>query len=116
MVVICAADAWEVFNTTGYIIGGAVGLLYGGLVAFLNSRMTAHYLKKQKEEHSGNLLGVMAMSFGRLLIAAAALFIVFLLRNWLPWPLNAVLLGTALGLTVVSFVIIGCLTKKYQDS
>ena len=104
------------FGTAEYIIGGAVGLAFGSLVALLNSRLTAHYLKKQESERKDNMIGVMAMSFGRMLIAAAALFLVFLVRNWLPWPLAAVLLGTALGLTVVSFVIILVLSKKYQDS
>lgn len=104
------------FDTAEYIIGGVVGLAFGSLVAGLSSCLTAHYLKKQASERKDSMLGVMAMSFGRLLIAAAALFVVFLLRNLLPWPLNAMLLGTALGLTVVSFIIIFILSKKYQDS
>lgn len=106
----------EVVDTVSYIIGGVAGLVFGSLVALLNSRLTAHYLKKQESERKDSMIGVMAMSFGRLLIAAAALFIVFLLRNLLPWPMEAVLLGTAVGLTAVSFIIILCLSKKIRTT
>lgn len=92
-----------------------MGLVFGSLVAFVNSRLTKHYLKKQATEKNDSILPTMAMSFGRMLISAAALVLVFVLRNWLPWPFAAVILGTAIGLTAVSFALIYRLTKKYQD-
>lgn len=107
---------WEVLNTGTYIVGGVVGLVFGSLVALLNSRLTAHYLKKDASERKGSMIGVLAMSFGRMLISFAALLLVFLIRNLLPWPFTAVIVGTVLGLTVVSTIIVFRLSKKYQDT
>lgn len=104
------------FDTTGYIIGGVVGLIYGGLVSLLCSRLTAHYLKKQSSDPSVSLVGVMLMSFGRLMIAAVALLVAFLLRKVLPWPYEGVLVGTAIGLSVGAAVTSYLLSKKYQDA
>ena len=106
----------EVWHTVSYLIGGAVGLVFGSLVAWLNSRLTAHYLQKPESERKNHTVGVLAMSFGRMLVSFGALLLVFLVRNLLPWPFAAVILGTALGLTLVSFVIIFRLSKKYQDT
>lgn len=110
-----SGGAQEVLNTVTYIIGGVVGLVFGSLIALLNSRLTKCYLQKAESQRQGNMIGVMAMSFGRMLISFGALLVVFLLRSVLPWPFTAVILGTALGLTVVSFVVIFRLSKKYQD-
>lgn len=93
-----------------------MGLIYGGLVSLLCSRLTAHYLKKQTSEQKHNLIGVMLLSFSRLMIAAAALLVVFLLRDWLPWSYEGVLVGAALGLSAGAVGTSYALSKKYQDS
>lgn len=102
-------------RTVEYVIGVVVGIVYGSLVAFLNSRLTKRYLDRQQTGSNTGMASVLSLSLGRQLISLAALLVVFLLRNWLPWPFAAVLIGAAVGLSVISIVIIYRLTKKYEE-
>lgn len=76
-----------------YVIGGLLGLAFGFAVACCSALLTKKSLKK------GKTAAVMGVSFLRQLMDIAALFIVFLLRNVVPLPLYAMLIGTALGLS-----------------
>ena len=95
-----------------YLLGGIAGLVFGGLVAFLNSRLTKRYMRQQEDQTDQSMLPLMKLSVSRQIFALAALAIAFLLRNVYPWPFVAVICGTAVGLTVVSFLFLYRLTRK----
>jgi dipeptide/tripeptide permease len=82
-----------------YVIGAVTGLLWGALVAWLNSRIN----KKAIEKNSAGAM--MTASILRTAIDVAALAAVFLLRNVLPGNFEATIVGTAasLGLLTVYF-------------
>ena len=82
-----------------YIIGAVTGLLWGALVAWLNSRIS----KKAIEKNSTKAM--MLASLLRTALDIAALALVFLLRNVLPGNFEATIVGTAasLGLLTVYF-------------
>ena len=82
-----------------YVIGAVTGLLWGALVAWLNSQINKRAIEKNSTR------AVMAASIARTVIDIAALGLVFLLRNVLPGNFEATLVGTAasLGLLTVVF-------------
>ena len=92
-----------------YLIGGIIGLAFGVGVSCCSAWLTARSLKKEKTA------AVMGASFLRQLLDIAALGIVFLLRNILPFPLYAVLIGTALGLSVGGIVLAARMGKKMKQ-
>ena len=77
----------------------AVGLIWGLAVAFVNSRVTKHFMAK------GTNAAVMAINLVHMLVDVAAIALVFLLRNILPLRYEYILIGTAatLGLGTVFF-------------
>ena len=82
-----------------YVIGAVIGLLWGTLVAWLNSRINKAAIEKNSTK------AMMGASIGRTAIDIAALGLVFLLRNVLPGNFEATIVGTAasLGLLTVFF-------------
>ena len=82
-----------------YLIGAVIGLLWGALIAWLNSRIN----KKAIEKNSTK--AIMTANITRTAIDIAALGSVFLLRNVLPGNFEATIVGTAasLGLLTVYF-------------
>ena len=82
-----------------YVIGAIVGLLWGALVAWLNSRINKKAIGKNDTK------AMMEASLSRTVIDVAALGAVFLLRNVLPFNFEATIAGTAasLGLLTVFF-------------
>lgn len=104
-----------------YVIGGLVGLAFGSLAAFFNSRLTKYYLKKQQSadedaaQPHGSPGGYLAVSLGRQLIAIVALAFLLLIRKWLPWPFYSVLVGAALGLTLISILLSYRVAKQFED-
>ena len=85
-----------------YIIGAVTGLLWGALVAWLNSRIS----KKAIEKNSTKAMMLASLlSLLRTALDIAALALVFLLRNVLPGNFEATIVGTAasLGLLTVYF-------------
>ena len=82
-----------------YVIGAVMGLAWGALVAWINSRIN----KKALEKNSTNAM--LGANMGRTLIDLVALGSVFLLRNVLPGNFEATIVGTAasLGLLTVYF-------------
>ena len=82
-----------------YVIGAFLGLLWGALVAWLNSRINKAAIEKNSTK------AMMGASMGRTAIDIAALGLVFLLRNVLPGNFEATIVGTAasLGLLTVFF-------------
>lgn len=92
-----------------YIIGGLLGLAFGYAVACCSAWLTKRSLKKDKT------VAVMGVSFLRQLLDIAALLIVFLLRNVLPFPLYAMLIGTAAGLSVGGIILAVRTGRKMQN-
>ena len=86
-----------------YVIGAIVGLLWGALVAWLNSRINK--IAIGKNDTKAMMEAMMEASLGRTVIDVAALGAVFLLRNVLPFNFEATIAGTAasLGLLTVFF-------------
>ncbi len=82
-----------------YVIGAIVGLLWGALAACLNARNNKSAIRKPDPK------AMMEASLGRTFIDVAALGLVFLLRNILPFNFEATIAGTAasLGLLTVFF-------------
>ena len=82
-----------------YVIGAIVGLLWGALVAWLNSRINKAAIAKNDTK------AMMGASMSRTAIDLVALGAVFLLRNVLPFNFEATIAGTAasLGLLTVFF-------------
>ena len=82
-----------------YAIGAVTGLLWGALIAWLNSRVNKAAIAK----NSAN--SILAANLIRTLIDIAALGLVFLLRHVLPGNFEATIVGTAasLGLLTVYF-------------
>ena len=82
-----------------YVFGALAGLLWGALTAFVNSRISKKAIEKNTTQ------AVLVGNFSRTLIDFVALGAVFLLRNVLPFSFEAMLIGTAasLGLLTVFF-------------
>ena len=82
-----------------YVIGAVTGLLWGALIAWLNSLINKQAIRKNSTK------AMLLANFGRTLIDIAALGSVFLLRNVLPGNFEATIAGTAasLGLLTVFF-------------
>ncbi len=82
-----------------YVIGAIVGLLWGALIAWLNSRINKAAIAKNSTK------ALMAANFGRTLVDIAGLAVIFFLRKVLPFSFEATIAGTAasLGLLTVFF-------------
>ena len=82
-----------------YLIGAVIGLLWGALIAWLNSRINKKAIAKNDTK------AIMTANMIRMAIDVAALAAVFLLRKALPWNFEATIAGTAasLGLLTVYF-------------
>ena len=78
--------------------GALAGLVWGALWGGLNILI----LKKSLGKNDSNLL--MAANLGRMVIDMAALLLVFLLRKILPFSYEAMLVGTAVALSVTSLI------------
>ena len=79
-----------------YVIGAVIGLLWGTLVAWLNSRINKAAIEKNSTK------AMMGASIGRTAIDIAALGLVFLLRNVLPGNFEATIVGTAASLGLLT--------------
>jgi drug/metabolite transporter (DMT)-like permease len=102
-------------TTMSYLIGGLIGLAFGTLVAYLNTTLTKHYIRTNGERKEPEGTGkALAFSFGRQLIDIAALCIVFFTRKLIPFPFLSTLIGTAVGLTLVSYLFLYYMVKKEE--
>ncbi len=80
------------------VLGGLIGLVWGALCGFVNTRI----LKKAMEKNSNN--AVMAANGIRMGVDLASLAAVYFLRTVLPFPYEAILVGTAVALSVVTIL------------
>lgn len=81
-----------------YLWGALAGLAWGGLWGGLNILIMKKCLKK----NDSNLL--MAANLGRMAVDLVALLLVFLLRKILPFSYEAMLVATAVALSVTSLL------------
>lgn len=89
-----------------YLLAGGIGFVFGSLVAFANLQITRRSLQKN------NANGIMAASMLRMLVNVAALALVYLTRNLLPLPFYGTIIGTAVGLSLMSILLNLRLSKK----
>ena len=90
------------------LLGGLSGAAFGVAVALLAVRIGAVCTSR------GGDGGVMAAMTMRMLLDAAALGAVFLLRHVLPLPFEATLIGTALGLSLTGMVMSWRLSRQIR--
>ena len=81
-----------------YLWGALAGLVWGALWGGLNILI----LKKSLGKNDSNIL--MAGNLARMVVDLAALLLVFLLRKILPFSYEAMMIGTAVALSVTSLV------------
>ena len=81
-----------------YLFGALAGLVWGGICAAVNMLI----LKKAIRKNDSNAL--MAANMARMMVDLLALLLVFLLRKVLPFSFEAMLVGTAVALSVVTLV------------
>lgn len=92
-----------------YVIGAAVGLIWGALVAWLNSGISRRALRKNSTK------AIMTANTFRMLIDLAALALVFLLRNVFPFSFEATIAGTAVSLGLLTVVFAYLLSKPEKS-
>ena len=82
-----------------YVIGAAVGLLWGAIIAWVNSRINKNAIAKNTTK------ALMTANLCRTGLDIFGLGLVFLLRKLLPFSFEATIVGTAasLGLLTVYF-------------
>ena len=82
-----------------YVIGAVIGLVWGAVIAWVNSLISRNAIKKNSTS------AIMAANIARMAIDICALAAVFFLRGLLPGSFEATLVGTAasLGLLTVFF-------------
>ena len=80
------------------ILGGVIGLLWGAFCGWINTRILKYGIEKNSNS------AVMVANFVRMLVDIAALGSIFLLRKVLPFRYDAVMIGTAVALSVTSIV------------
>lgn len=103
---------WCIIGTIGerrrsdmtYVIGAIAGLVFGGIVGALKNRFIwGSYLCKE------NFDGEATALYGRMLtsniVNVVTLVIVFFLRNIVPFDGVALLIGTAVALTIMNKVL-----------
>ena len=85
-------------NAMNYLWGALAGLVWGALWGGLNILI----LKRSLGKNDSNIL--MAGNLARMVVDLAALLLVFLLRKILPFSYEAMLVATAVALSVTSLI------------
>ena len=92
-----------------YVLGGAVGAVFGFVVATVSAQLIRRNMKKNDAN------AVMAGSMLRSLLDILALLAVYLLRDSLPFPFYGVIIGTALGLSAGNVIQARRLGKQIKE-
>ena len=92
-----------------YIIGGLIGAAFGYAMANISAIVTRRNAKKDDAN------ALMAASMLRTLIDMITLLVVFLVRKVMPFPFYAVIIGTALGLSVSNVLFATRIGKKMKS-
>lgn len=83
-----------VSETEHMLLGGLLGAAFGVSVALLGAWISNSALRRKGES------GVMAAMAARMMLDAAALGAVYLMRSILPLPFEPTIIGAALGLSL----------------
>ena len=82
-----------------YVLGALLGLLWGTAAALINAKISRKALEK------GSAGALQAASAGRLAVDIAALGLVYLLRNVLPFSYEVMLVATAIAMSLMTIVL-----------
>ena len=93
-----------------YVLGALAGLLWGAAAAVLNMVISKKALEKS------NSTALLAANLGRMAVDVAALAVVFLLRKVLPFSYEAMLIGTAVALSLVTIFFAFRLAGKQKPN
>lgn len=90
-----------------YVIGAIAGLVFGSIVGALKNRFIwGSYLHRKSEDAASGEAGAL---YSRMLVSnivnLVTLLIVFFLRNLVPFDGIALLIGTAVALTIMNRVL-----------
>lgn len=97
-----------------YVVGAVVGLAFGTAGSVINSFITQKLVIDKRYDKANAYRNVMIANVLRLAVSAAVLFLIFLLRNVLPFSFNAMIIAAAIGLTVISYILLVIKTNKAQ--
>lgn len=89
-----------------YVIGALAGLVWGALGAYLNSLITKKCLA------AGDEKAIVGMNLAHMAVDIAVLAIVYLLRKTLPFSYEAMLIGTAAALSIVTIIFSYSIANK----
>ncbi len=89
------------------LIGGGSALLVGAALSWCNYLITKRMLDKHP-----NQVGISSVI--RMAISVAYLIVLYFLAQFLQWPLEGLLVGGALGLTVPSVILAYRLSTKHS--
>ncbi len=81
-----------------YVIAALVGLAWGALAAFVNSRITLKCLEKNTAK------AITLMNLAHMAVDVAALAAVYFARKLLPFSFEATLIATAAALSIVTII------------
>ena len=98
-----------------YVIGGLIGLVYGSIIAYINGRLTASYIEKNKDKKNP-MQTAASFSATRQIVNAAALLIIFLFHKVLGNYLFPVLIGTLVAMGFVSYFFLFRIGKKQNSA
>ncbi len=88
-----------------YIVGGGLALALGAALSVANYLIARKLLEK-----NGNRLAI--ISILRQMLNIAYLVAIYFLAEVLPWPVEAMLIGGAAGITVPSFPLAARLARR----
>ena len=81
-----------------YVLGGLAGLVWGAVCGWVNLLILKKAIRKNDSK------AVMAANLGRMGIDLLALLLVFLLRRVLPFSYEAMMIATAVALSVATLI------------
>lgn len=93
-------------NISSILIGTLAGLAWGALCGWVNTLI----LNKAMAKNDAN--AITAANLARLTVDALALLAVFLLRKFLPFSYEVMMIATALALSAVTLVFAFRFSKK----
>lgn len=89
-----------------YLLAALVGLAWGALGAFINSRITKAAISKNTNN------AIIGMNVAHFIVDIAALATVFFLRGVLPFSFEVTLIATAAGLSIVNIIFSFSMSHK----
>lgn len=98
-----------------YVIGGIIGLVYGSLVAYFNSKLMENYIQKNKNEEDP-MQTAKGFTAKRHIINAIAIVILCLLFKLLNQYWFPSILGALIAMTLMSYYFLYRIGKKDQDN